>query len=159
MPAAGQFYMLAAEHGWGGDGERPFLPRAFSVAEATESGDGVRLAFLLEDVGPGTHRLAELGEGEGLLLTGPLGRPFSAPRELNPQAAGAILVGGGHRPGAAGDLAPLARRSRRSRSALCSASATRPTRAGWSCFAARRSASRARTATPATAATSPTCSR
>ena len=31
----------------------------------------------------------------GSTLTGPLGRPFSAPRELNPGAAGAILVGGG----------------------------------------------------------------
>ncbi len=102
MPAAGQFYMLAAERGWGGDGERPFLPRAFSVAEATEGDGGVRLSFLLEDVGPGTHRLADLAEGEGLLLTGPLGRPFSAPHELNPQAAGAILVGGGI------GLAPLA---------------------------------------------------
>ncbi|MGH2987979.1 MAG: hypothetical protein ACRDLO_15020, partial [Solirubrobacterales bacterium] len=28
-------------------------------------------------------------------LTGPLGRPFSAPHELLPEAAGAILVGGG----------------------------------------------------------------
>ena len=29
------------------------------------------------------------------MLTGPLGRPFSPPRELDPGAAGAILVGGG----------------------------------------------------------------
>ena len=102
VPAAGQFYMLATEHGWSGDGERPFLPRAFSVAEATSGSAGVRLSFLLEDVGPGTHRLADLIEGEGLMLTGPLGRPFSLPRELNPDAAGAILVGGGI------GLAPLA---------------------------------------------------
>jgi dihydroorotate dehydrogenase electron transfer subunit len=102
LPAAGQFYMLAAERGWGGDGERPFLPRAFSVAEASAAEPGARLSFLLEDVGPGTHRLAGLGEGEGLLLTGPLGRPFSAPTDLNPEAAGAILVGGGI------GLAPLA---------------------------------------------------
>ncbi|MFN8112464.1 MAG: hypothetical protein U0R51_04620 [Solirubrobacterales bacterium] len=102
MPEAGQFYMLAAERGWGGDGERPFLPRAFSVAEATSGPEGVLLSFLLEDVGPGTGRLAELEAGEGLLLTGPLGRPFSMPTELNPQAAGAILVGGGI------GLAPLA---------------------------------------------------
>ena len=40
LPKPGQFYMLAAERGWGGGGERPFLPRAFSVAEATTgSGD------------------------------------------------------------------------------------------------------------------------
>lgn len=102
LPRAGQFYMLAGERGWGGGGERPFLPRAFSVADARPADDGVRLTFLLEDVGPGTAALARLGAGDGLLLTGPLGRPFSAPRELNAAAAGAILVGGGI------GLAPLA---------------------------------------------------
>jgi dihydroorotate dehydrogenase electron transfer subunit len=102
MPAAGQFYMLTGESGWGGGGERPFLPRAFSVAEASRDDGGLRLSFLLEDVGPGTHALAALGAGEGLLLTGPLGRPFSPPRDVNPDAAGAILVGGGI------GLAPLA---------------------------------------------------
>ena len=104
MPRAGQFYMLAAEREWGAGAERPFLPRAFSVAEATAAsdGEGVRLQFLLEDVGPGTERLARLGPGEGLMLTGPLGRPFSAPAEVRPGAAGAILVGGGI------GLAPLA---------------------------------------------------
>jgi NAD(P)H-flavin reductase len=95
LPKAGQFYMLAGERGWGGGGERPFLPRAFSVAEATAGAGGVRLSFLLDDVGPGTHELAAMREGEGLLITGPLGRPFSAPGEVNPGAAGAILVGGG----------------------------------------------------------------
>lgn len=102
LPRAGQFYMLASERGWGGGGERPFLPRAFSVADASAADDGIRLSFLLEEVGPGTAELARLGDGEGLHLTGPLGRPFSAPRELNPDAAGAILVGGGI------GLAPLA---------------------------------------------------
>ena len=34
-PQAGQFYMLAAAERWGGgEGERPFLPRAFSVLRA-----------------------------------------------------------------------------------------------------------------------------
>lgn len=101
-PAPGQFYMLTGESGWGAGGERPFLPRAFSVAEAIRDDDGLRLSFLLEDVGPGTHVLAALEPGGGLMLTGPLGRPFSAPREVNPDAAGAILVGGGI------GLAPLA---------------------------------------------------
>ena len=91
-----------AERGWGGGGERPFLPRAFSVADAVAGPEGVRLSFLLEDVGPGTRELARLERGDGLLLTGPLGRPFSMPRELNRDAAGAILVGGGI------GLAPLA---------------------------------------------------
>lgn len=94
-PAAGQFYMLAAETGWGGDGGRPYLARAFSVADAEREGAGVRLDFLVQAVGPGTERLASLDPGERLWVTGPLGRPFSAPQELTAKAAGAILVGGG----------------------------------------------------------------
>jgi dihydroorotate dehydrogenase electron transfer subunit len=94
-PAAGQFYMLAAGKHWEARGERPYLPRAFSVAEATATGDGVRLDFLVEGVGPGTERLADLEPGEGLWVTGPLGQPFSPPRDLATGAAGAILVGGG----------------------------------------------------------------
>ena len=129
----------ARETGWGGGGGRPFLPRAFSVAAAERGDGGVRLDFLLEDVGPGTARLAALTPGERLLLTGPLGRPFSTPREINPDAAGRDPGRRRHRPRAAGDPAPRARRPRRSRCARCSASATRPTPAASSCFAARRS--------------------
>jgi len=93
-PAPGQFYMLSAE-GWGSDSGRPFLPRAFSVAAAERAPDGVRLEFLLEAVGPGTTILAALERGAKLSVTGPLGRPFSEPHEVNPRAPGAILVGGG----------------------------------------------------------------
>jgi NAD(P)H-flavin reductase len=93
-PAPGQFYMLATET-WGAESGRPYLPRAFSVAAATETDGGVQLDFLLEAVGPGTERLAALAAGDGLLVTGPLGRPFSAPADVAPGAAGAILVGGG----------------------------------------------------------------
>ncbi|MQA74011.1 MAG: hypothetical protein GEU88_06670 [Solirubrobacterales bacterium] len=93
-PRPGQFYMLATDR-WGGPGGRPYLPRAFSVAEVERAGEGVRLDFLLEAVGPGTEALAALREGEALAITGPLGRPFSALGELAPTAAGAILVGGG----------------------------------------------------------------
>ena len=87
--------MLAAERGWEGEGGRPYLPRAFSVAAAEPVGDGVRLDFLVHVVGPGTARLAALEPGETLAVTGPLGRGFSRPLELNPNAAGGILVGGG----------------------------------------------------------------
>jgi dihydroorotate dehydrogenase electron transfer subunit len=89
-PAAGQFYMLAAESGWSAEDGRPYLARAFSVADCERQGDGLRLDFLVHGVGPGTRRLCALEQGERLWLTGPLGRPFSPPK-----GAGAILVGGG----------------------------------------------------------------
>jgi NAD(P)H-flavin reductase len=91
-PAAGHFYMLAAADLWEQDGGRPFLPRALSVADVGPDG---RLDFLLEAVGPGTERLCGLAVGERVWVNGPLGAPFSEPRELAPGAAGAILVGGG----------------------------------------------------------------
>jgi dihydroorotate dehydrogenase electron transfer subunit len=87
-PRPGQFYMLAAAERWGGGAdERPYLPRAFSHARAREG----RLSFLLEAVGPGTRRLAELRPGEGLHLVGPLGVGW------RPAEAGTrpLLVGGG----------------------------------------------------------------
>jgi NAD(P)H-flavin reductase len=95
VPQPGQFYMLASAHGWGEDGGRPFLPRAISVAETAPAKDGVRLDFLVEGVGPGTDRLCELEAREGVWVTGPLGNSFSTPKQVSPDAAGAILVGGG----------------------------------------------------------------
>jgi dihydroorotate dehydrogenase electron transfer subunit len=106
-PLPGQFYMLAAASAWGEGGERPYLPRAFSVAMAEAAGEGVRLDFLVEPVGPGTARLAGLAEGERLWINGPLGRPFSELGELHPGADGAVLVGGGI------GIAPLALLRRR----------------------------------------------
>jgi dihydroorotate dehydrogenase electron transfer subunit len=87
-PEPGQFAMLAACERWGGGvDERPYLPRAFSVARH-RAGEA---HFLLEDVGPGSRRLCQLGPGEMLWTLGPLGRGFTSP------AFGrrAILVGGG----------------------------------------------------------------
>jgi NAD(P)H-flavin reductase len=87
-PDPGQFYMLAAAERWGGGAdERPFLPRAFSVMRRVRG----RLEFMLEDVGPGTQRLGELREGDGLWIAGPFGIGFAAPREDRRP----ILVGGG----------------------------------------------------------------
>jgi dihydroorotate dehydrogenase electron transfer subunit len=87
-PQPGQFYMLSAAERWGGgEDERPYLPRAFSYARAREG----ELTFLLEEVGPGTVRLAALGPGEGLALVGPLGIGWRAPHE----GTRPLLVGGG----------------------------------------------------------------
>jgi dihydroorotate dehydrogenase electron transfer subunit len=87
-PDPGQFYMLAAAERWGGgEDDRPFLPRAFSVLRSV----GDRREFVLEDVGPGTRRLAELRPGDGLWLLGPLGRGFAPPRD----GRRPVLVGGG----------------------------------------------------------------
>lgn len=88
VPAAGQFYMLAAAARWGGGAdERPLLPRACSALRAR----GELVDFMLEDVGPGTRRLCELDEGDGLYVLGPLGRGFEAPAA----GARALLCGGG----------------------------------------------------------------
>jgi len=117
-PLPGQFYMLAAESHWEDRGQRPFLPRALSVAdtstcpfvpdsETNEQVDGRRLDFLVEGIGPGTDRLCELEPGESVWLNGPLGNSFSTPSNLHQlfneidgevdagRASGAILVGGG----------------------------------------------------------------
>jgi NAD(P)H-flavin reductase len=88
-PEPGQFYMLATAERWGSDGERPYLPRAFSHARARAEAGGVRLDFLLEEVGPGTERLAAAAPGESLCLVGPLGIGFAKPTGT------ALLVGGG----------------------------------------------------------------
>lgn len=106
-PLPGQFYMLTAERHWEQGGQRPFLPRALSVAETAPAAGGVRLDFLIEGIGPGTDRLCELEVGEGVWVNGPLGNSFSTPRELHQllhpaegkvdavRPSGAILVGGG----------------------------------------------------------------
>lgn len=88
-PVPGQFAMIAAADGWGaGQDERPYLPRAFSIARCAPEGE---CAFLIEDVGPGTARLCALQAGEGLWTLGPLGHGFSRALETHTT----ILVGGG----------------------------------------------------------------
>ena len=81
----GQFFMIAAaEHWGGGEDERPYLGRAFSTMAPTAT-------FLVDDVGPGTHRLGELRTGDELWLVGPLGQPFTPPAD----GRRAVIVAGG----------------------------------------------------------------
>jgi dihydroorotate dehydrogenase electron transfer subunit len=88
LPEPGQFSMLATHERWGGgEDERPYLPRAFSVARHREG----ESHFLLEDVGPGSRRLCELRAGDAVWALGPLGRGFTPP----PAGRRAVLVGGG----------------------------------------------------------------
>ena len=118
-PDPGQFAMLAAAERWGGGAdERPFLPRAFSVARRHDDGT---LDFLLEDVGPG-HRAARRAAtpGDDALAARPAGPRLRRAARRAPADAGRRR----RRDRAAGDLAGPARRRVRRR---CSASATRPT--------------------------------
>ena len=90
-PIPGQFAMLAAAERWGGgEDERPYLARAFSIARVSDG----EAHYLLEDVGPGTRRLCELGAGDRLWVLGPLGQGFTVGgRDLDQRRA--LLVGGG----------------------------------------------------------------
>jgi len=87
-PWPGQFYMLATVEGWGaGADERPYLPRAFSYLRRVDG----ELHFMLEDVGPGTARLARVAAGEELWVLGPLGNGFTLPGDGRVP----LLCGGG----------------------------------------------------------------
>ncbi|MEJ2481860.1 MAG: dihydroorotate dehydrogenase electron transfer subunit [Gemmatimonadota bacterium] len=71
----GQFVMV----GLGlGQVSAPFLPRPFSVGMA---GPDRTVGLLLREFGSGTRRLAQLREGDRVLLLGPLGRAFSVPSD------------------------------------------------------------------------------
>ena len=89
-PAPGQFYMLSLAEGWGGGvDDRPYLPRAISVMEAS----GERLSFMLEAVGPGSTELCGAVAGDELMVLGPLGRGFRPAGEAPPViCAGGIGV-------------------------------------------------------------------
>jgi len=66
----GQFVMLEVP-----GGARPYLRRAYSVADARpETGE---VEFLIKTIGPGTAALEELPEGAPASLLGPLGNAFS----------------------------------------------------------------------------------
>ena len=133
-PRAGPVLHARRGEPLGDEGGRPFLPRAISVAETGPAGDGVRLDFLVEGVGPGTDRLCELEEGEGVWVTGPLGNAFAEPARGQPGRRRGDPGRRRHRRRPAGPAAPPLLRARASRCASCSASATRAHSGGLELF-------------------------
>jgi len=75
--APGQFFMLEAPG--------RLLPRPFSLCLASPG----ELAFLVDEIGPGTRALAALDPGDAIRVLGPLGKGFDL-RVERP-----LLVGGG----------------------------------------------------------------
>lgn len=77
----------------GGEGSGMMLRRAFSVHRATENGPAagtVEVVFAVH--GKGTRWLADRRKGDVLDVIGPLGRPFTLPRE----PVSCVLVAGGY---------------------------------------------------------------
>ena len=98
-PDPGQFAMLAAAERWGGgEDERPLPATRLLVRPRRRARPG---QFLLEDVGPGTHRLCELARRRGALAARAARPRLHAAR---PRPTGAARRRR-HRHRAAGDLA------------------------------------------------------
>ena len=137
-----------AERWGGGEDERPFLPRAFSVARAPARGES---QFLLEDVGPGTRRLCELRAGRRLWLA------RAARARLHRAAGGAPADPRRRRrrDRAAGDPAGHAGRAACRRALLGFRDGAH---AAGAALLARRAASRPTTARSGTTGSSPSCS-
>lgn len=84
--APGQFVMLEVAGRL-----RPYLRRAYSVADADAGAGEVEL--LVRTIGPGTAALEDLAEGSGASLLGPLGNGFSL-AGLSKGARVAVVAGG-----------------------------------------------------------------
>lgn len=69
-PSPGHFYMLEVNKGYD-----PLLKRAFSIFRKTSQG----LQFLYRVQGRGTSLLANMKEGSGIHVLGPLGNPYPIP--------------------------------------------------------------------------------
>ena len=67
----GHFAMIQA-----GEGLRPYLRRAFSIADVTTMAGVPALEFVVKIAGVGTAALARFAEGTPLPVLGPLGVPF-----------------------------------------------------------------------------------
>ena len=145
---------------WGGADGRPYLPRAFSVADGrgrptTASGS----TSCSRRSGPGTERLAALARAASACSSPARSAGRSRPRrELAPGAAGAILVGGGI------GIAPLAilRRRLADRGVpqrVLLGFRDREHSGGLELFRCSEVRTASEDGHPATRATSPTCSR
>ena len=84
----GQFAMLQA-----GDGLRPYLRRAFSIADVTTVGGVPALEFVIKTVGVGTEALGRFAKGSPVPVLGPLGVPFPV-ADLAPGDRVALVAGG-----------------------------------------------------------------
>ncbi len=96
----GQFVMVQA-----GDGLRPYLRRAFSVADVSTVSGVPGFELVVRAVGVGTEALGRFSEGTPIPVLGPLGVPF--PIDDLRQSDRVALVAGGI------GLAPLVLLSRR----------------------------------------------
>ncbi|MEO6323423.1 MAG: hypothetical protein ABIT01_02405, partial [Thermoanaerobaculia bacterium] len=67
----GHFAMVQA-----GEGLRPYLRRAFSIADVTTVGGVPAIEIVVKSVGVGTELLGRFSEGTPLPVLGPLGVPF-----------------------------------------------------------------------------------
>jgi dihydroorotate dehydrogenase electron transfer subunit len=84
----GHFAMIQA-----GEGLRPYLRRAFSIADVTTMAGVPALEFIVKIVGVGTAALARFAEGTQLPVLGPLGVPFPIDDLLHSDRV-ALVAGG-----------------------------------------------------------------
>jgi dihydroorotate dehydrogenase electron transfer subunit len=84
----GHFAMIQA-----GEGLRPYLRRAFSIADVTTVAGVPALEFVVKIAGVGTAALARFAEGTPLPVLGPLGVPFPV-ADLLPTDRVALVAGG-----------------------------------------------------------------
>ena len=84
----GQFAMIQV-----GEGLRPYLRRAFSIADVTTMAGVPALEFVVKIAGVGTAALARFAEGTPLPVLGPLGVPFPID-DLLPSDRVALVAGG-----------------------------------------------------------------
>lgn len=87
----GQFLYLGHPADHAEQQSRPFLRRAYSIADLRPQGPQCEVDIIYRIHGPGTHWLATLRAGDRVSILGPLGNGF----ELVPSKPNAWLVAGG----------------------------------------------------------------